>query len=283
MAGPTTAEPGRPARSPSGRGGCRSQPRKGRRYSLLTRADKVTMALMVGIPTFLCISFIWLPTVASFFLSFTNWRGTSALTARELRRPEELRDSCSRRTRSSGRRVWHNILWLLVVRVHRDADRDLPRGPARPRDARHADLPERVLHPGRPVAGGRRVHLGAQYTSQGFINSILGRTSQDNVIDWLGNPIAQHLGGPGRGQLAPRRLRDGPLPGRAQERRSDPARGGRHRRREPAPDLLPGRLPGHAADQRRDHRHHRHRIAARLRHRVHHQPGQERPRAAVDR
>ena len=27
-----------------------------------------------------------------------------------------------------------------------------------------------------------------QYTSQGFINSALGRTSQDNIIDWLGNP-----------------------------------------------------------------------------------------------
>ena len=54
------------------------------------------------------------------------------------------------------------------------------------------------------------------------------------------------------------------------------------RRREPAPDVLPGRLPGHAADQRRDHRRDRHRVAARVRHRLHHQPRQERPRAALD-
>ena len=47
------------------------------------------------------------------------------------------------------------------------------------------------------------------------------------------------------------------------------------------PDVLPCRLPGHAADQRRDPRHHRHRIAARVRHRLHHQQGPERPRAAV--
>src|SRR6478736_6514196 len=55
------------------------RPRKGR-YSLLTRRDKITLALMVGIPTFLCLFFIWLPTLASVGLSFTNWRGISAIT-----------------------------------------------------------------------------------------------------------------------------------------------------------------------------------------------------------
>ena len=59
------------------------------------------------------------------------------------------------------------------------------------------------------------------YTSQGFINSVLGHTLASTAIDWLGNPQPQPLGRPRRGQLAPRRLRDGPLPGRAQERRPD--------------------------------------------------------------
>jgi len=66
-------------------GGAAAVPqRKGRRYSVLTRGDRVTMALMVGIPTFLCISFIWLPTLASIGLSFTNWRGITPITANNI-------------------------------------------------------------------------------------------------------------------------------------------------------------------------------------------------------
>ena len=53
----------------------------------------------------------------------------------------------------------------------------------------------------------------------GFINSVLGASSSDGnrSTGWVIRP--EHLGGAGRRQLAPGRLRDGPLPGRAQERR----------------------------------------------------------------
>ncbi len=119
--------------------------------------------------------------------------------------------------------VWHNILWLLVFVFI-----------ATPIGIFLAVLLDREMR-------GTRIYQSAffipvvlslavvgfiwqlQYTSQGFINSVLGRTGQDNVIDWLGDPIAQHLGRPGGGQLAPRRVRDGALPRRAQERRPDAA------------------------------------------------------------
>ena len=55
-------------------------PRRKSRYSLLTRRDKVVLSLMVGIPTFLCLFFIWMPTLISFGLSFTNWRGVGEIT-----------------------------------------------------------------------------------------------------------------------------------------------------------------------------------------------------------
>src|SRR5260370_31894 len=54
------------------------------RYSILTGRDKAVMALMVGVPTFLCLALIWLPTFASIGLSFTNWRGITALTAQNF-------------------------------------------------------------------------------------------------------------------------------------------------------------------------------------------------------
>ena len=160
VSGSTTDIPTiRPARSPHRRGGCAlSAPR--RRYSLLTRRDKVVMGLMVGIPTFLCLVLIWLPTLFSVVLSFTNWQGITALDGQELRRPQELRDAVHGVPAVlAGRLAQHPL--AAGVRVHRDADRHLPRGAARPGDARDADLPERVLHPGRPVAGHRRVHLAA--------------------------------------------------------------------------------------------------------------------------
>src|SRR5438034_512091 len=66
-------------------GGAAAIPRRGRsRYSILTRRDKTVMALMVGVPTFLCVTLIWLPTIASIGLSFTNWRGITPLTDQNL-------------------------------------------------------------------------------------------------------------------------------------------------------------------------------------------------------
>ena len=61
-----------------------SAPRPKSRYSLLTGRDKITLGLMVGIPTILCLSFIWLPTLASVLLSFTNWRGIQPITANNI-------------------------------------------------------------------------------------------------------------------------------------------------------------------------------------------------------
>ncbi len=158
-----------------------------RRYSILTRRDKVTMALMVGVPTFLCLAFIWLPTIASFFLSFTNWRGITPLTANNVvgfKNYETLLTTYP----FFWPAVWHNVLWLITFVFI-----------ATPIGMFIAVLLDREMR-------GTRIYQSAFfipvvlslavvgfiweqiYTSQGFINSVLGRTSQNNVIDWLGNP-----------------------------------------------------------------------------------------------
>ncbi|MEO6122300.1 MAG: sugar ABC transporter permease [Ilumatobacteraceae bacterium] len=46
-----------------------------RRYSQLSRADKVWLSLMVGIPTVIHIMFVWVPTLGTVALSFTKWDG----------------------------------------------------------------------------------------------------------------------------------------------------------------------------------------------------------------
>src|SRR5439155_754894 len=95
-------------------GGAAAIPRRGRsRYSILTRRDKTVMALMVGVPTFLCVTLIWLPTIASIGLSFTNWRGITPLTDQNL---VGLKNYVTLFTTYPffWPAVIHNVLWLLV-------------------------------------------------------------------------------------------------------------------------------------------------------------------------
>ena len=54
-------------------------PRRRRRYSLLTRQDKIVLGLAVGIPAFIHISLVWVPTISSVILSFTSWNGIGGL------------------------------------------------------------------------------------------------------------------------------------------------------------------------------------------------------------
>jgi multiple sugar transport system permease protein len=154
---------------------------------MLTGRDRLTMGLMVGIPTLLCIGFIWIPTIASFFLSFTNWRGITALTANNfvgLRNYEVLFTQYP----FFWPAVEHNILWLLTFVFI-----------ATPIGIFLAVLLDREMR-------GTRIYQSAffipvvlslavvgiiwnlMYTSQGFINSVIGHTGQNNVIDWLGDP-----------------------------------------------------------------------------------------------
>jgi multiple sugar transport system permease protein/raffinose/stachyose/melibiose transport system permease protein len=145
------------------------------------------MGLMVGIPTILCLFFIWLPTILSFLLSFTNWQGYTGLTARNV---VGLKNYVNLFTSYPffWPAVWHNLLWLLVFVLI-----------ATPIGIFLAVLLDREMRGSRlyqsaffiPVVLSLAV-VGLiwdlLYTSQGLINSVLGRTSQDNLIDWLGNP-----------------------------------------------------------------------------------------------
>ena len=157
-----------------------------RRYSILTRRDKLTMALMVGIPTFLCLFFIWFPTILSFFLSFTNWQGYDALTAKNfvgLKNYENLLTSYP----FFWPAVQHNVLWLLVFVFF-----------ATPMGIFLAVLLDREMR-------GTRLYQSAfflpvvlslaligfiwqlMYAPDGLINGLLGRTG-GNPIDFLGDP-----------------------------------------------------------------------------------------------
>jgi ABC-type sugar transport system permease subunit len=53
----------------------RTRRARARRVRRLSRRDKIVLALMVGIPTLAHLVLVWVPTIASVVLSFTDWNG----------------------------------------------------------------------------------------------------------------------------------------------------------------------------------------------------------------
>ncbi|MHB8458558.1 MAG: carbohydrate ABC transporter permease [Candidatus Limnocylindrales bacterium] len=160
-----------------------------RRYSILTRRDRLVLAVMVGIPALLDIVFVWLPTLASILLSFTDWRGITAITANNIVGLKNYETLFTQYV-FFWPAVSHNLIWLLFFLLI-----------ATPIGILFAVLLDRELRGGRiyqnifylPVVLSLAV-VGwiweLQYApgNNGFIDSALGLTSQSNTIDWLGNP-----------------------------------------------------------------------------------------------
>jgi multiple sugar transport system permease protein len=159
-----------------------------RRYSLLTRRDKLALGLMVGIPLFFDLALIWGPTIASVLLSFTNWNGIGGITSANIIGPKNY-ESLLTAYPFFWPALQHNILWLAFLMFI-----------ATPLGILLAVLLDRELRGSRfyqtifylPVVLSLAV-IGIIWTLQyapenGFINNALGRTADNNLIDWLGNP-----------------------------------------------------------------------------------------------
>jgi multiple sugar transport system permease protein len=158
-----------------------------RRYSLLTRADKLTLALLVGIPASIHIFLVWIPVLGSIVLSFTSWNGIGGFDRIQfvgIRNYETLLTSYP----FFWPALQHNLIWLGFLLFV-----------ATPIGMFFAVLLDREMR-------GSRIYQSAlfmpvvlslaivgfiwelQYApEQGFINNALGRTDQGNLIDWLGN------------------------------------------------------------------------------------------------
>lgn len=85
-----------------------------RRYSLLTRRDKLVLALMVGIPLFFDLTIIWGTTFASFLLSFTDWHGIGPIAGHVVGL-ENYRQLFSGTYPFFWPAVEHNVIWLAFL------------------------------------------------------------------------------------------------------------------------------------------------------------------------
>ena len=172
----------------SGGTGATAIRRARRRYSLLTRRDKIVLALMVGIPLFFDLALIWGPTIVSIVFSFTNWNGIGGISGNNFIGLKNY-DNLFTAYPFFWPALQHNLLWLawlmfiatpvgIFLAVLLD------------REVRGTRIYQTIFY--LPVVLSLAV-IGIiwslQYApEQGFINNVLGRTSNDNLIDWLGDP-----------------------------------------------------------------------------------------------
>src|SRR2546430_15941164 len=168
--------------------GATASTRRRRRYSMLTRHDKVLLALMVGIPLALDAILIWGPTLASIGLSFTNWDGIGDLTSKNWVGFKNYQFLFTGYTL-----FWpafaHNVIWLAWLALI-----------ATPLGILFAVLLDREM---RGVGFYQSVFFlpvvlslvivgfiwELQFSpTEGFINNALGLVKSGNIIDWLGKP-----------------------------------------------------------------------------------------------
>ena len=162
--------------------------RRKRRYTLLTRHDKILIALMVGVPLTLDLLLIWGPTLASIGFSFTNWDGIGTVTGKNFIGLKNYQFMFTGYTL-----FWpafaHNLIWLAWLTLIAT-----PMGMflavLLDRDMRGTRIYQSVFF--LPVVLSLVV-VGfiweLQYApTEGFINNAFGLTKSGHLIDWLGNP-----------------------------------------------------------------------------------------------
>jgi multiple sugar transport system permease protein/raffinose/stachyose/melibiose transport system permease protein len=162
--------------------------RRRRRYSVLTRRDKVLMALMVGVPLTLDLILIWGPTLASVGLSLTNWSGIGPITSKNFvgwKNYQFLFNGYS----LFWPALTHNLIYLAFLTFIAT-----PLGMffavLLDRDMRGTRIYQSILF--LPVVLSLVV-VGfiweLQYApTDGFINNAFGLVQSNRIIDWLGNP-----------------------------------------------------------------------------------------------
>lgn len=169
--------------------GAGPQPRQTRRrYSLLTTRDRLTIAAMVAIPTFILVVFVIIPTIASIVLSFTSWNGIGGLAAIEFIGIDNYADLVTV-YKPFFPALAHNLIWLLFFLFV-----------ATPLGVFFAVLLDKEIRFTRfyqsaiylPVVLSLAI-VGfiwqLQYApEEGLINNLLGKTAQGDQISWLGDP-----------------------------------------------------------------------------------------------
>lgn len=96
--------------------GADSVPPPGRRRKVrrLTGRDKLTVGLMIGVPSLVVFGLIWLPAIASVGLSFTRWNGIGALQGSDFIGGENYTNVTTNYP-PFWPAIQNNLIWLAVM------------------------------------------------------------------------------------------------------------------------------------------------------------------------
>lgn len=166
--------------------GAVADPKRKRRSLLLSRRDKWILALLLGVPAFVHIFLVWVPTLASIALSFTSWNGIGGLDRIKFVGLDNYQNLVTTYP-PFWPAIQHNLIWLGVFTLI-----------ATPLGIFFAVLLDKEIR-------GTRFYQGALYlpvvlslaiigfiaqlflsTDQGLINGVLGSAGV-KPVDWLGN------------------------------------------------------------------------------------------------
>jgi ABC-type sugar transport system permease subunit len=161
---------------------------RGARAVRLSTADRITLTVMVVVPTAVVGVFIWFPTVASILLSFTNWDGIGGVgTAHWIgtRNYHEIATIYP----PFWPAVEHNAIWLAFLTVVATPF-GLFLAYQLDKQIRGTRIYQSIFF--LPVVLSLAI-IGFIWQliyspTEGLINNLTGNASSTHVIDWLGNP-----------------------------------------------------------------------------------------------
>jgi multiple sugar transport system permease protein len=161
---------------------------KRKRFSTLTRVDRLMLVAMVAVPTFLVVVFVLLPAILSILLSFTPWMGVGGIEKMEFIGVDNYVNLFTK-YKPFWPALTHNVLWLLFF-LFIATPIGLLFAVILDKGMRGSRVYQSVLY--LPVVLSLAV-VGFIWTlqyspDQGFINNLLHTTSRDeNFIDWMGD------------------------------------------------------------------------------------------------
>ena len=169
----------------------RAAARRGRRHrgvQVLSRRDKVVVALMVGVPLLADLIFVWFPALASVGLSFTTWNGIGGIRSAQWAGLENYHQIATNYP-PFWPAVRHNVIWLVVF-ICIATPLGMLFAVIIDRNIRGSRIYQSVLF--LPVMLSLAL-IGIIWeliysSNYGLINTVIGHTGQNNLIDWLGNP-----------------------------------------------------------------------------------------------
>jgi ABC-type sugar transport system permease subunit len=158
------------------------------RATRLTARDRVAVGFMVGIPLVFVVGLVWLPTLASVYLSFTSWDGIGGLDTINWVGTTNY-DQIFSIYPPFWPALRHNLVWLAFLAVL-PTTFGLLLAYLLDKNIRGTRAYQSVFF--LPVVLSLAV-VGFIWQlvyapEQGLINNVLGRTEQGEIINWLGNP-----------------------------------------------------------------------------------------------